>query len=319
MDPKTAEEWDFCGRVPVANEDMGEGLKYFYLHSFHFYEDGGYSQVGDYAGYQELEGGVSAWRSLMERWETECAPLFPEWTGRYDMRVVSKVRRAAGDGGSSEFMEGDILPCYAHPFACWKTRRSPHEIDWPKFRENVEYFREKIAQGQHDPDRMPRIGEFTDAKYLACRRTRLRTLTFTQPMEATLGHNLMGDIYEVPVPRAQLAVWLETELDQGELAWRWVGSVYTWRGCMMYPLYRCDAQTQTNIIRMVHPLMRQWGQLLRDVQRTQSAMVANSLAAFRPPAPSSAEAARPSADTSSNNGNSNRGSSSSILGNDMEV
>ncbi len=87
MDLDTAEKWESWGRVPNANENVAEGLKYFNIHYFHFYENEDYSQVGDFAGYQEWKGGIKAWRALLVAWENCFAPFFPDWQGRKDMRV----------------------------------------------------------------------------------------------------------------------------------------------------------------------------------------------------------------------------------------
>ena len=88
--PSTAWEWERMGRVPVANRDPVEGLRYFDIHKFDLINGKHCGPVS--AGFFEQVGGDRArfLEDFLETWNEEIAKIRPTWKARLDMEVVER-------------------------------------------------------------------------------------------------------------------------------------------------------------------------------------------------------------------------------------
>ena len=302
LSPSTAIEWDRWMMTPVSNESVEQGLEYFRIHSFVFYEGTDYSRVGDYSGYHPIKGKVETWLAIMDAWENRYAPFFPEWSGRGDMFVVSNARLKTPRG--EKITSNDIVR--TNQFSPYRSGPLGIDVNWEKFRENtqlkieemnrgpLDFFLEQIdrniylSQAQKILEKeefrkehiencrknMPRIGDMPSVEEMSHSGFRLQSLAFVRDIDATISHQLADEVHTVPVLKAKLVVWLETQLLGEELAWRWLGAVYSWKSVSLMALDRCDMQTHTNVTRHVEPLVRRWVHLLREA--TQPPVVENS-------------------------------------------
>lgn len=299
--PSTAEEWHRQMMTPASNDNREEGLQYFRIHNFVFHEGVGYSRVGDYSGYHPIKGSVETWHAIMKAWENRYAPFFPEWSGRGDMFVVSTARQAPSwdrkatrddiirtnefspyrHGATGQEVDWELFRESAQR-AIESRNRGPSEVILEVAERHAYYEYHSLPSSERDKKieeakeqarqrhigycekEMPRIGDMPTVEAMSIPGTRVQSLAFARNIDATIAHQMSGEVHTVSVMGAKLVVWLETQLLGEELAWRWLGAVYSWKSLSLMALDRCDMQTHTNIGRHVEPLVRRWAHLLRE-------------------------------------------------------
>lgn len=251
--PDTPAMWDRLGKTPNANTSEADGHEYFRIHEFWFDEgSSGYSQLDSASGFDPSfrESAFERWLVLLAAWEEESVTQFADWERRSDMMVVSRARVQARESGSyDDTYRRDII-------RSWSGKSGMTGFYDQTFKPNPDAWLPQTRAG---------FSNFVSVENLQSPGIRIQCAALTKPISARMTHHTsVNFVDDVDTPGARLVVWVESELNREELAWRWFGAVYSWRHCRMESVGSCSSATVNAINTMTMPLVRTWAQLVRQ-------------------------------------------------------